>query len=120
VAYAIGVAQPVGVKVDTFGTGKVSDEALEKYVLSSFDMRPKALIEELDLLRPIYKATSAYGHFGRSEFPWEKTTRAAKIADDLLKAGVRAESGNAKSQNGNGHKAPAGKKPARRGAVALA
>jgi S-adenosylmethionine synthetase len=120
VAYAIGVAQPVGVKVDTFGTGKVSDEALEKYVLSSFDMRPKALIEELDLLRPIYKATSAYGHFGRSEFPWEKTTRAAKIADDLLKAGVRAESGNGKSQNGNGHKAPAGKKPARRGAVALA
>jgi S-adenosylmethionine synthetase len=113
VAYAIGVAQPVGVKVDTFGTGKVSDEALEKYVLANFDMRPKALIEELDLLRPIYKATAAYGHFGRSEFSWEKTTRAAKIADDLLK-------GSSRSTNGNGHKAPAAKKPARRGAVAQA
>jgi S-adenosylmethionine synthetase len=113
VAYAIGVAQPVGVKVDTFGTGRISDEALEKYVLASFDMRPKALIDELGLLAPIYKATAAYGHFGRSEFPWEKTTRAAKIADDLLK-------GSSKSTNGNGHKAPAAKKPARRGVVAQA
>ena len=84
IAYAIGVAQPVGVHVDTFGTGKISDEKLEKYILEHFDMRPKALIEELGLLAPIYKATSAYGHFGRSEFSWEKTTRAAKIADDLL------------------------------------
>ena len=100
-------------KVDTFGTGKVSDEALEKYVLANFDMRPKALIDELDLLRPIYKATSAYGHFGRSEFPWEKTARAAKIADDLLRTGSR-------STNGNGHKAPPAKKPARRGTVAEA
>jgi S-adenosylmethionine synthetase len=109
VAYAIGVAQPVGVKIDTFGTGKVSDEALEKYILATFDMRPKALIEELDLLRPIYRATAAYGHFGRSEFPWEKTDRAVKIAADLLR-------GQSKSTNGNGHgqKRPAGKKPARR------
>jgi S-adenosylmethionine synthetase len=115
VAYAIGVAQPVGVKVDTFGTGRISDEALEKYVLASFDMRPKALIDELGLLAPIYKATSAYGHFGRSEFPWEKTTRAAKIAADLLRSG-------AKSTNGNGHHKPAAaKKPAaKRGVVALA
>ncbi len=120
VAYAIGVAQPVGVKVDTFGTGKISDEALEKYVLANFDMRPKALIDELDLLRPIYKATSAYGHFGRSEFPWEKTARAAKIADDLLKASSKSTNGNGKSTNGNGHKAPAAKKPARRGTVAQA
>ena len=74
IAYAIGVAQPVGVHVNTFGTGKVDDEVLEKYILANFDMRPKALIEELDLLRPIYKPTAAYGHFGRSEFPWEKTT----------------------------------------------
>ena len=88
VAYAIGVAQPVGVHVNTFGTGKVSDEVLEKYIMANFDMRPKALIEELDLLRPIYKATAAYGHFGRSEFSWEKTTRAAKIADDLLHGGA--------------------------------
>jgi S-adenosylmethionine synthetase len=115
VAYAIGVAQPVGVKVDTFGTGKVSDEALEKYVLANFDMRPKALIEELDLLRPIYKATAAYGHFGRSEFPWEKTDRAAKIAADLLKSGMKAENGN-----GNGHKPPPGKKPTRRATMAEA
>jgi S-adenosylmethionine synthetase len=85
VAYAIGVAQPVGVHVNTFGTGKVSDEVLEKYILANFDMRPKALIDELGLLAPIYKPTAAYGHFGRPEFNWEKTTRAAKIADDLLK-----------------------------------
>jgi S-adenosylmethionine synthetase len=111
VAYAIGVAQPVGVKVDTFGTGKVSDEALEKYILSNFDMRPKALIEQLGLLAPIYKATAAYGHFGRAEFPWEKADRAAKIADDLLRVST-------KGTNGNGHgrpkAAPAAKKPARR------
>ena len=86
VAYAIGVAQPVGVHVTTYGTGKVSDETLERYILKNFDMRPKALIEELDLLRPGYKRTAAYGHFGRSEFNWEKTTRAAKIADDLLRS----------------------------------
>jgi S-adenosylmethionine synthetase len=84
VAYAIGVAQPVGVKVDTFGTGKVTDEALEKYVLQHFDMRPKALISELKLLAPQYKATASYGHFGRSEFSWEQTDRAAQIAEDLL------------------------------------
>ncbi len=83
IAYAIGVAQPVGVHVNTFGTGSISDEKLEKYIMDKFDMRPKALIDELGLLAPIYKATSAYGHFGRSEFPWEKTHRAAKIAADL-------------------------------------
>jgi S-adenosylmethionine synthetase len=84
VAYAIGVAKPVGVHVNTFGTGKVSDEKIEKYVIDKFDMRPKALIDELGLLAPIYRPTSSYGHFGRSEFSWEKTTRAAQIADDLL------------------------------------
>jgi S-adenosylmethionine synthetase len=116
VAYAIGVAQPVGVKVDTFGTGRVSDEALEKYVLANFDMRPKALIEELGLLAPIYKPTSAYGHFGRAEFPWEKTTRAAKIADDLLKGTGKRANGN-----GHGHKPAPAKKPAsKRGAIAQA
>jgi S-adenosylmethionine synthetase len=85
IAYAIGVAQPVGVHVNTFGTGKVEDSVLEKYIMANFDMRPKALIDELGLLAPIYKATSSYGHFGRKEFPWEKTARAAKIADDLLR-----------------------------------
>ncbi len=84
IAYAIGVAQPVGVHVNTFGTGKISDEKLEAYIMANFDMRPKALIDELGLLAPIYKPTSAYGHFGRSEFSWEKTSRAAQIAADLL------------------------------------
>jgi S-adenosylmethionine synthetase len=109
VAYAIGVAQPVGVHVNTFGTGKVSDETLEKYILANFDMRPKALIDELNLLRPVYTPTSAYGHFGRSEFSWEKTTRAAKMADDLLK-------GTSKTNGTNGH---AKKKKASRKADAL-
>ncbi|HEY6462415.1 MAG TPA: methionine adenosyltransferase [Polyangiaceae bacterium] len=132
VAYAIGVAQPVGVHVDTFGTGKVADEVLEKYIMANFDMRPKALIETLDLLRPIYQPTAAYGHFGRSEFPWEKTDRAAKIADDLLRAkGLRANgNGNGHERNGNGNgngsgsgpksKKPAPKKPGRRTFVAEA
>jgi S-adenosylmethionine synthetase len=84
VAYAIGVAKPVGVHVNTFGTGKISDEKLEAYILEHFDMRPKALIDELGLLAPIYRATAAYGHFGRSEFAWEKTNRAEQIAADLL------------------------------------
>jgi S-adenosylmethionine synthetase len=96
VAYAIGVAKPVGVHVNTFGTGAVSDEVLEKYILQNFDMRPKALIDELGLLAPIYKATAAYGHFGRPEFSWEKTTRAAKIADDLLPKGKRSANGSTK------------------------
>ena len=84
VAYAIGVARPVGVNINTFGTGKVDDEKLEKYIMETFDMRPNAIIDELGLLAPIYKATSSYGHFGRSEFSWEKTHRAAAIAADLL------------------------------------
>jgi S-adenosylmethionine synthetase len=83
IAYAIGVAQPVGVHVNTFGTGKVDEQVLEKYIQQNFDMRPKAIIEQLDLLKPVYKKTAAYGHFGREEFSWEKTHRAAKIADDL-------------------------------------
>ena len=101
VAYAIGVAQPVGVHVNTFGTGKVADEELEKYILSAFDMRPKNLIEELGLLAPIYKPTAAYGHFGRSEFSWEKTHRAAEMADALL-GGAKAKANG----HTNGHAAP--------------
>jgi S-adenosylmethionine synthetase len=84
VAYAIGVAKPVGVHVNTFGTGKVEDVRLEEYIAANFDMRPRALIEQLDLLRPIYRETAAYGHFGRKGFPWEKTDRAKQIAKDLL------------------------------------
>ena len=105
VAYAIGVAQPMGVYVQTFGTGKIDDEALAAYVMKNFDMRPRALIEELDLLRPVYQPTSSYGHFGRSEFTWEKTDRAKKLAADLL--GTSLKSNGAKS---NGAEAPAAKK----------
>jgi S-adenosylmethionine synthetase len=84
VAYAIGVAQPVGVYVSTFGTAVVDEAKISDYVMKNFDFRPKALIEELDLLRPIYRATAAYGHFGRSNFPWEQTARAEAIAQALL------------------------------------
>jgi S-adenosylmethionine synthetase len=84
VAYAIGVAQPVGVYVSTFGTGALEDEKIAAYVMKNFDFRPKALIDELDLLRPIYRKTAAYGHFGRSEFPWESVARAEEMAQALL------------------------------------
>ena len=81
VAYAIGKAQPVGVFVETFGTGVVPDEAIQKAVLEVFDLRPAAIIRDLDLLRPIYALTSAYGHFGRElpEFTWERTDRAEQL-----------------------------------------
>lgn len=67
VAYAIGKAHPVGVFVETFGTGVVGDEAIQEAVLRVFDLRPAAIIRDLDLLRPIYRVTSAYGHFGRPQ-----------------------------------------------------
>jgi S-adenosylmethionine synthetase len=75
VAYAIGVAQPVSVMIDTFGTGKIPTDSIAEMVMEHFDMRPAKIIQHLDLLRPIYKQTAAYGHFGRSEaeFRWEKT-----------------------------------------------
>jgi S-adenosylmethionine synthetase len=72
-AYAIGKARPVGMWVETFGTGQISDEKLTQAVQKIFDARPRAIIENLDLQRPIYTPTSAYGHFGREGFPWEKT-----------------------------------------------
>ena len=73
-SYAIGVAQPTSVWVDTFGTGKLSDEALVKMIRENFDLRPAGIIKMLDLRRPIYKQTAAYGHFGRNDLdlPWEK------------------------------------------------
>ncbi len=82
-AYAIGVANPVSVFVNTFGTGKLSDEELAKIVRENFDFRPLAIIEKLGLRRPIFKKTAAYGHFGREEFPWEKTDMAATLAKYL-------------------------------------
>lgn len=83
VAYAIGVAKPVSVMVETFGTGKIDDTKIEALVNRHFDLRPKAIIQSLDLLRPIYRKTAAYGHFGRTEpdFSWERTDKA-----DALKA----------------------------------
>ena len=74
-AYAIGVAQPVGMYVDSFGTGKVKDSILSEAISKIFDARPAAIIEGLNLRRPIYTPTSSYGHFGREGFPWEKTDR---------------------------------------------
>jgi S-adenosylmethionine synthetase len=81
VSYAIGVAQPTSVMVTTQGTGKISDEALSKLVLANFDLRPKGIIQMLDLLRPIYEKTAAYGHFGRDEpeFTWEATDKALAL-----------------------------------------
>lgn len=84
VAYAIGRAQPVSLRVDTYGTGKISDEALADLVQQHFDARPQAIIAELDLQRPIYAQTAAYGHFGRSEFPWEQTTKAGALKEAAL------------------------------------
>jgi S-adenosylmethionine synthetase len=83
-AYAIGVAQPVSIMVDSKGTGKVSDEKMTKLVRKHFDLTPAGLIKQLKLRRPIYRATAAYGHFGRTEpgFTWEKTDKAKAIAKD--------------------------------------
>lgn len=72
IAYAIGVANPVSIYVDTYGTGKLSEEKIVKIIKDNFDLRPSKIIEHLNLRRPIYRNTAAYGHFGRSEFPWEK------------------------------------------------
>ncbi len=81
VSYAIGVARPTSVMVDTYGTGKVSNEVLTQLVLDHFDLRPKGIVKMLDLLRPIYTKTAAYGHFGRDEpeFTWEATDKAATL-----------------------------------------
>jgi S-adenosylmethionine synthetase len=86
VAYAIGVAKPMGVYVTTFGTGLVPDEQISKVVSNAFDFRPAAITETLDLLRPIYAPTAAYGHFGRTEksFTWERTDRAEELRSALL------------------------------------
>ena len=82
-AYAIGVAEPVSVMVDTFGTGKVSDDKLTSLVRKHFDLTPKGIIDTLKLRRPIYQKTAAYGHFGRAEFAWEKTNMAKLLAKGL-------------------------------------
>ena len=85
VSYAIGVAEPTSISIDTFGTGKLPDHEIELLVRENFDLRPKGLIAMLDLKRPIYRATAAYGHFGREEpnFTWERTDKAAILARAL-------------------------------------
>ena len=82
VSYAIGVARPLSLMVETFGTGKIPDERILALIDTHFDLRPAAIIRDLDLRRPIYKATAAYGHFGRNDIdaPWERTDKA-----DLLR-----------------------------------
>jgi S-adenosylmethionine synthetase len=84
VAYAIGMAQPISILVETFGTNTVDEQSIERAVREVFDLRPAAIIRDLDLKRPIYRQTAAYGHFGRSgaSFTWEKLSN----LDDLAKA----------------------------------
>ena len=79
VSYAIGVAEPTSISIDTFGTGKLSDDRIAELVREHFDLRPKGLIAMLDLKKPIFRKTAAYGHFGREEFTWEKTDKAEAL-----------------------------------------
>lgn len=83
VAYAIGISQPVSINVNSFGTGKISDEKIKRLITEHFDLRPKAIVQQLNLLRPIYLQTAAYGHFGREldDFTWEKTDKADLLRD---------------------------------------
>ena len=85
VSYAIGVAEPTSIAIDSFGTGKLSDEKIAELVREHFELRPKGLVDMLDLKRPIYRKTAAYGHFGRedADFTWENTDKA-----DALKAAL--------------------------------
>ena len=83
VSYAIGVAEPTSISVNTFGTGKLSDDAIVALVREHFDLRPRGIIEMLDLRKPIYRPTASYGHFGREGFSWEKTDKAADLAKAL-------------------------------------
>ena len=80
-AYAIGVAEPVSLYVNTFGTNKIAENQIEKIVRENFDMKPSGIISQLDLKRPIYRKTASYGHFGRNEpeFTWEKTDKVGKL-----------------------------------------
>ena len=79
VSYAIGIAEPTSISVNTFGTGKISEEQILRLIREKFDLRPKGLIAMLDLLKPIYQETAAYGHFGREQFPWEKIDKIEEL-----------------------------------------
>ena len=88
VAYAIGVAEPLSIRVDTFGTGSAPDDVLVGAVRQVFDLRPARIIAALDLKRPIFERTAYHGHFGREEFSWEQTTKTAELKDAVAaKAG---------------------------------
>ena len=89
VAYAIGIAEPVSIRVDTFGTGKVGEETLVDAIRKVFDLRPTNIIGDLKLRRPVFLKTAAYGHFGRDDFAWESTDRV-----DALKAQVAQAAGS--------------------------
>ncbi len=91
IAYAIGIAKPVSVHVDTFGTGVIPDSKIAELVVKHFDLRPKGIVQMLDLLRPVYQQTAAYGHFGRTEkgFSWEHTDKAEQLRDA---AGIKGKS----------------------------
>jgi len=86
IAYVIGVARPLSVSIETFGTAKVSQEVLLGLIKKHFDLRPAAIIKALDLRRPIYRATACYGHFGRTDIdlPWEKTDKAEILREEAL------------------------------------
>ncbi len=83
IAYAIGISKPVSINVNSFGTGKISDNEIKKVINRCFDLRPKAIVQQLDLLRPIYQETAAYGHFGREHenFTWERTNKVEELKD---------------------------------------
>jgi S-adenosylmethionine synthetase len=83
IAYAIGISKPVSINVNSFGTGKISDTRIKQLITEFFDLRPKAIVQQLDLLRPIYRQTAAYGHFGREldNFTWEKTDKAEQLRE---------------------------------------
>jgi S-adenosylmethionine synthetase len=114
-AYAIGVAHPVSIHVTTFGTGVIPESAIERLVREHFDCRPGALIRELDLLRPIYRGTAAYGHFGRSEkeFTWEQPTKAEALAADARHIAPVRSNGN----GAHGSAPKASKKPGKKNAL---
>jgi S-adenosylmethionine synthetase len=90
VSYAIGVAKPLSIRVDTFGTGVVSEQALTRAIGEVFDLRPAAIIAQFDLKRPIYQATAYHGHFGRSSFPWERTDKVEALKEAVAAATARA------------------------------
>jgi S-adenosylmethionine synthetase len=89
VSYAIGIAKPLSIRAETFGTGKVKDDVLTAAVEKVFDLRPAAIIAQFDLKRPIYEKTAYHGHFGREGFPWERADRVAALTEAVA-AGVAA------------------------------